>query len=110
MVYIEVDMNTKIIEDFAQRYGAKVNFIRDEPVSYNYMGTASDYLYTKYYTTDRNDVEISLSYRSFKYMVEMDIQAGLDYEKQREEVRIRKQYPVVADAYDKYQMLLSLCK
>ena len=100
-------MNTRMVEDFAQRYGAKVNFLRDEPASYNYMGTASDY---KYYATDRNNVEISLSMRSFKYMVEMDIQAGVDYEKQREEAHIRKQYPAVAEAYDKYQMLLALCK
>jgi hypothetical protein len=102
-------MNTKMVEDFAQRYGAKVEFLRDEPVSYDYTGTAVRF-YTKYYDTDRNNVEISLSMRSFEYMVEMDIQAGVDYEKQREEAHIRKQYPAVADAYHKYQMMLALCK
>ena len=96
-------MNTRTIEDFAQRYGAKIDL---SSYNYNnYLGTASDYLNTRYYDTDRNNVEISLSMRSFKHMVEMDIQAGADYEKQREEARIRKQYPAVADAYHKYQMM-----
>lgn len=103
-------MNTRTIEDFAQRYGAKIDLRQDRISSYNYMGTASDYLNTRYYDTDRNNVEISLSMRSFEHLLEMDNQAEEEYQKHREEARIRMQYPAVADAYHKYKMLLELCK
>ena len=43
-------------------------------------------------------------------MVEMDYHAEEEYQKRREEARIRRQYPAVADAYHKYKMLLELCK
>jgi hypothetical protein len=48
--------------------------------------------------------------QAYEHMVKMNYQAEEDYQKSREEERIRKQYPAVADAYQKYKMLLELCK
>jgi hypothetical protein len=97
-------MNTRMIEDFALRYGAKID-LRQGRDSFHTMGGAREY-----YDTGRSTVDIELPLRNFQHMVDMDSRAEADYREQREERQIRAKYPAVADAYHKYQMMLELCK
>ena len=97
-------MNNKIIEIFALRYSANINLQPDRGRFDTYSRSMD------YYDNDRSTVEISLTMQAFKYMVETDIRAEEDYQKIKQEARIRRHYPAVADAYDKYKMLLELCK
>ena len=92
-----------MIENFAVKYGAMIN--------YNHTRNKFD-TYTRSidYYDGRSTVDIELSFPEFEHMVKMDNQAQEEYEKRREEARIRMQYPSVADAYHKYKMLLELCK
>ena len=98
-------MNNKMIEDFAHRYGARVDCRRKtDNVYYGYNKTAS------YYDDRDSTVEVELPYRAFEHMVEADHQAELDWRVNREEARIRARHPAVAEAYSQYKMLLKLCK
>jgi NH3-dependent NAD+ synthetase len=96
-------MNNKIIENFAEKYGANIN--------YNHTRNNFDtYARSMDYYDGRSTVDIELSFPAFEHLVKMDNQAEEEYQKHREEARIRMQYPSVADAYHKYKMLLELCK
>jgi len=97
-------MSNKMIEDFAQRYDCRINYKQGRNSFHTMRGSM---MYDNY---ENSLVEIELSRQAFKYMVEMDTRAEEDYQKSKEEARIRRQYPSVADAYDKYKMLLELCK
>jgi len=96
-------MNNRMIEDFVYRYGAKVDHQSRRNRIYNGSDRAIDY-------DNEGRVDIELSYRAFEHLVKMDNQAEEDYNASREEARVRRQYPAVADAYHKYKMLLELCK
>ena len=98
-------MNNRMIEDFAHRYNARVDFRRKtDNVYYGYNKTAS------YYDDRDSTVEVEFPRRAFEHMVEMDHQAELDYQANREEAHIRARSPAVAKAYEQYKMLLELCK
>ena len=98
-------MNNKMIEDFAHRYAARVDYRRKTAnVYYGYNKTAS------YYDDRDRTVEVELPSRAFEQMVEMDHHAELDYRANREEARMRNQYSALAEAYSKYKMLLELYK
>ena len=101
-------MNNRIIKDFAQRYGARLNFQQDSSMFTTTFNTYSGSM--DHYDNDRSRVDIELPLRAFEHMVKMDKQAEEDYQKYKEEARIRKEYPAVADAYNKYKMMLELCK
>ena len=100
-------MNNKMIEDFAHRYGARVDYRRRTDNSYyGYNKTAS----YSYYDDRDSTVEVELPLRAFEYMVEVDHQAELDCRAKREEERIRARSPAVAKAWEQYKMLLELCR
>ena len=98
-------MNNKMIEEFAHRYGARVDCRRKADTEYyGYNKTAS------YYADRDSTVDVELSYRAFEHMVAADHHAELDYQAKREEQHIRARSPAVAEAYSKYKMLLELCR
>ena len=98
-------MNDKIIEDFAHRYGARVDFRRKtDSVYYGYNKT------TSYYDARDSTVEVEFPRRALEHLVKADEQAELDYQAKREEQHIRARSPAVAEAYSKYKMLLELCR
>jgi hypothetical protein len=97
-------MSNKMIEDFAQRYGCRINYQQGRNSFHTISGSR------EYYNKENSIVEIELPRVAFNHMVEMDCHAEEEYQKRREEARIRRQYPAVADAYHKYKMLLELCK
>ena len=96
-------MNEKMIQEFAHRYGARIDLQQGR-------GTVHTYARSMGYYDDMSTVDINLSRPAFEHMVKMDYHAEEEYQKSREEARIRRQCPAVADAYDKYKMLLELCK
>lgn len=97
-------MDNKMIEDFARRYDVRVRYHNKADNMYGYSRTAS------YYDGFDSTVEVELSYRALEHLVKADDQAEHDYRANREEARMRKQYPALAEAYSKYKMLLELYK
>jgi len=97
-------MNNTMIEEFVQRYGARIDCQQGRNTVYT-MGRAMDY-----YDNSRSKVDIELTMEAFKHLVDMDNQAEVAYQAGREEARIRARYPSVAEAYAQYKMLLELCK
>ena len=96
-------MNNIMVEDFTRRYNARINY-------QYYRNRVQSSLSAIDYTDSRDIVEIELPVRAFQDMVRLDNRAEEDSREQQEERQIRAKYPAVADAYDKYKMLLALCK
>ena len=96
-------MNEKMIQEFAHRYGARIDLQQGR-------GTVHTYARSMDYYDDRKTVDIELSRIGFEHLVQLDHEAEVDYQARKEEAIIRKNYPAVADAYSKYKMLLELCK
>lgn len=96
-------MNNIMVEDFTRRYNARINY-------QYYRNRVQSSLGAMDYTDSRDIVEIELPVRAFQDMVRLDNRAEEDSREQHEERQIRAKYPAVADAYDKYKMLLALCK
>lgn len=97
-------MNEKMIQEFAHRYGARIDYQQGRGTVHTYA-KAMDY-----YDDSKSIVDIEISRIGFEHLVQMDHEAEVDYRARNEEARIRKNYPAVADAYSKYKMLLELCK
>lgn len=104
-------MNNKMIEEFVKRYSiTRVEYTRAKDYSrYDYSNTASAQVGYSSIIREQN-VDIEIPSRAFEYLVEMDNRAEGEYRAGREEAKIRARYPAVAEAYNQYEMLLSLCK
>lgn len=96
-------MNNIMVEDFIRRYNARINY-------QYYRNRVQSSFRAMYYNDSRDIVEIELPVRAFQDMVRLDNRAEEDSREQQKERQIRAKYPAVADAYDKYKMLLALCK
>lgn len=115
-------MNNRMIEDFAQRYNAKVMI--DEPDrrygqgrgysrydSYSVAsGPMSATSKSHYYDPYSRVVDIEMPMRSLDDLLRHQQQADTDYQASKEEAHIRRQFPAVAEAYAQYKMLLELCR
>jgi hypothetical protein len=95
-------MNNIMVEDFTRRYNARIHYQYYRNSPHASLGALD-------YTDPRDRVEIELPVRAFQDMVRLDNRAEEDSREQQEERQIRAKYPAVADAYDKYKMLLALC-
>lgn len=58
---------------------------------------------TREYVTGPSEVDLTIEREGLMTLIKLD-------KKAEEEYNIRMNNPAVADAYDKYQMLLALCK
>ena len=96
--------NDNMIQDFAKRYNANINHQYDRSTFHTYSRSYD------YYDDGKSVVSIDMPLRSFRNLVESDNRAEEDYQEQRRERRLRATYPAVNDTYEKYQMLLALCK
>lgn len=97
-------MNEKMIQEFAHRYGARVDY-KPGRTSFQTYARSMDY-----YDNSRAIVEIELSRQGFEHLVEADHQAEVDYRVRSEEARLRGKHPALAEAYSKYKMLAELYK
>jgi hypothetical protein len=77
---------------------------RYETINYGYNQTAS------YYADREEIIEMELTRSGFEDLVKVDKDHDKLWQDQRDEAWLRKQYPALKDAYDKYQMLLALYK
>ena len=93
------------IHEFANRYG-----IRNIRVSRGY--DRIDYGYStnnySYYSDREETIDMEIPRRSFEHLVDTDREFNKIYQDQRDEAYMRRQYPAIKDAYDKYKMLLEL--
>jgi hypothetical protein len=94
--------------DFINRFGVKnIHASRDRDYrtfNYNYNQTAS------YYADREELVEMELTRSGFENLVTLDREYDLLWQGRRHEAYMRRQHPAVAEAYDKYRMLLELYK
>jgi len=95
-------------DSFTSRYRVKhVQVSRDrryETINYGYNQTAS------YYADREEIIEMELTRSGFEDLVKVDTEHDKLRQDQRDEAWLRRQYPALKDAYDKYQMLLALYK
>ena len=87
--------------EFCNRYGIKeLRYSRDYD-SYRYNRLASDY---------EGILELEIPRRGLEYLVQVDSEHIHMRQNERDEMYMRKQYPALKDAYEKYRMLLALYK
>lgn len=66
---------------------------------------------TASYYADREEVvEMELPRRGFEELVRMDTEYTRIWQDERDEAWLRKTYPALKDAYEKYQLLLAIYK
>jgi hypothetical protein len=99
--------NDKIIQVFAKRYNANIKTINHQYDRSTFHISSRSY---DYYDDSKTVVSIEMPFGGFRNLVDSDNLAEEDYQEQRRERQLRAMYPAVNDAYEKYQMLLALCK
>jgi hypothetical protein len=95
--------------DFMSKYRVKhVQVSRDRDYRTINYGT---YNQTASYYADREEIiEMEITRSGFEDLVKMDNEREKVWQDQREEAWMRRTHPAVAEAYDKYRMLLELYK
>jgi len=92
-------------DDFLKHYRIKniqVNRRYEKIDYYNYTSSSS------YYADREEELDIVMDRSAFEQLVKLDGRYEELMDKERTENWIRKQNPSVAEAYDKYKMLLEL--
>lgn len=90
-------MNPDTISDFARKYRISGIEVRRNPDCLGYGGL------TREYVTGPSEVDLTIEREGLLTLIKLD-------KKAEEEYNIRMNNSAVADAYEKYQMLLALCK
>ena len=90
-------MNNDVIYKFANRYGITRLEIEDD---IQYVDT---FYHRTPYVAGPSMVKLKMPLQQITELAVLDLRL-------EEEYYIRRDNPAVADAYDKYQMLLALCK
>ena len=92
------------MNDFINRY--RIRHIRTnrehETINYGYNQTAS------FYANREEIVEMELPRSAFESLVDLDRKIDNWVKQDRDEAYMRRQYPALNEAYDKYRMLLEL--
>ena len=93
-------------DEFLNRYAIKHCIVKRPPRQFDYHNQPN-----KFYAPDCEEiVELEMYSRSFEYLVTVDDEHTKMYQDKRDEAWMRKQYPAIKEAYDKYLMLLALYK
>lgn len=94
--------------EFCNKYGIKhLRYLQDyDYKSFGHNRTASYYAKSR----DTEILELEIPRRGLEYLIQVDAEHLRTYQDKRDEVYMRKQYPAVKEAYEKYRMLLELCK
>jgi len=91
--------------EFANRYRViNIQVSRDRRNIDYYNATAS------YYADREEMVEMEMPRKSFEHLVDIDKDFNKMWQEQRNEKFMRKEHPAIAEAYEKYRMLLELYK
>lgn len=90
-------------DDFANKYGIRsINVNRDRREIDYYNVKAS------YYADREETLDIEMNRRTFEHLVHVDEEYTRMWQNQRDEMYMRKEYPAIKEAYEKYRMLLEL--
>jgi hypothetical protein len=102
---------TRVYEEFLHNYGiSNIQTVH----SRSFARRMDNYNYTsaQYYNTQREeevlDLDMDISRSGFERLVDLDKRHNACMTQDREEAYLRKNYPALKDAYDKYLMLLAL--
>ena len=94
-------------DDFINRYRINsINISRDK--SYREIDFYNSAL--SYYDNREDMVDIKMPRYAFEKLVDWDSYADETYNKLRQEACMRREHSAIAEAYDKYMMLLELYK
>jgi hypothetical protein len=99
MVFIEVMMNPDTISGFSRKYRISGIEVRrnTRTLDLGYGGL------TREYVSGPSEIDLTIEREGLMTLIKLD-------KKAEEEYNIRMNNSAVADAYEKYQMLLALCK
>lgn len=97
------------LEKFVRHFGFKVVRVNEDR-PYRHLDGYDSCKSTYYTSYDRGSVEMEIGRRELEHMANYFEQSERLDQKDREEEWLRRQYPGLKDAYDKYQMLLALYK
>jgi hypothetical protein len=98
---------SRVYEEFLHNYGiSNIQAVRDQ----SFMRRADSYNYSaQYFNTQREEMfDMDISRSGFERLVDLDRRFNDCMTHDREEAYLRKNYPALKDAYDKYLMLLAL--
>ena len=99
---------SRVYEEFLHNYGiSNIQTVRDQ----SFARRMDNYNYTsaQYYNTQREEMfDMDISRSGFERLVDLDKRHNACMTQDREEAYLRKNYPALKDAYDKYLMLLAL--
>lgn len=95
--------------DFVNKFRVKhVRVVRDRDYNTIHYGS---YNKTASYYADREEIiEMEIPRSGFEELVYTDREYNLHMQTRRDEVRLRREYPALQQAYEKYLMLLELYK
>lgn len=97
------------LEKFVRHFGFRVVNIKHHNPYSRSIDTYDSYS-RSYYTEPESTVEIEIDRRRLEHMANYFEQCERLDKEDRDEEWLRRQYPGLKDAYDKYQMLLQLYK
>jgi microsomal dipeptidase-like Zn-dependent dipeptidase len=99
-------------DHFVQRFGIKhMRVSRDYDYRTINYGTHATYNQTASYYADREELlEVEIRRSGFENLVNIEREYTRLWQDERDEAWLRKQYPALKDAFEKYQMLLALYK
>jgi hypothetical protein len=96
------------LEKFVKHFGFRV--VRVNEGRYRQIDSWSAYNSPSYYQDNDTVIEMEIDRRRLEHMADYFEHSERLAEKVRDEAYLRRQYPALKDAYDKYQMLLALYK
>lgn len=97
------------IERFVRAFGFKVVRVKnDRP--YQYLDGYDSYKSSYYTSYDQSSIEMEIGRRELEQMADYFERTEKMLNEDHEEFRMRREYPALKDAYDKYKMLLELYK
>ena len=91
--------------DFASRYRVQNIRIQRDYRNIDYYNTKASY-----YADRKEIIEMEVPRRHFEHLVEVSGLYTKMWQDERDEAWMRKQYPAIKEAYEKYLMLLELYK
>lgn len=96
------------IERFVRQFGFKIVRVKNDRPYHQIETYARSYSY--YSEIDHSSIEMEIGRRELEHMANYFEQCERLDKEDRDEEWLRRQYPGLKDAYDKYKMLLELYK
>jgi len=94
------------------KYNGFINRYRVRNIQVNRDRRSIDYYNMKasYYADREETIDMEIPRSSYEHLVQMDEEYTRMWQDERDERYMRKEYPAIKEAYEKYRMLLELYK